>query len=128
MKLHDVTITKNDTCLTYALKRLGLNPDLCTYSNIHEHFQQKPFNPSKLQVGDILLWDKDIKWEWMPITIQNKTITWANIPRGFHFAIYEGDNLFSDCTRLVTPPHPTLRLRTISDLKKYPDWIMVLNQ
>jgi hypothetical protein len=127
--LHNVTLSKSDTCLTFVLKRLGEPYNLCTYMSFHEHFQQYPFVrfKDKLQIGDLLLWDKDIKWEWMAVTIKDDKILWENVPRGFHFGIYEGENLFSDCTRLVVPPHPTLRMRDIASLQKTPDWILRLN-
>jgi hypothetical protein len=128
--LKDVTLTKTDTCLTFVLKRLGLQKDLCSYITFHEHFQQYPYvrHKNKLQVGDLLMWDKDITWEWMAITIKNSTITWENVPKGFHFAIYEGNGMFTDCTRLVIPPHPTLRMRDIASLQKTPDWVLRLNK
>ena len=128
--LKDVTLTKTDTCLTFVLKRLGLQKDLCSYITFHEHFHQYPYvrQKHKLQVGDLLMWDKNISWEWMAITIKNSTITWENVPKGFHFAIYEGNGMFTDCTRLVIPPHPTLRMRDIASLQKTPDWVLRLNK
>ena len=66
---------------------------------------------------------------YSPWTINdNGIIEWKNIPVGFHFAIYEGDGMFSDCTRLVKPPHPTLRIRTMTDLQKNPDFVLRLEQ
>jgi hypothetical protein len=130
LHLKDVTLSKNDTCLTYVLKRLGLSKDFCSYITFHEHFHQYPYSryKDKLEVGDLLLWDKDVKWEWMPITIKNGNIMWDNVPRAFHFGIHEGNGIFTDCTRLVIPPHPTLRMRTITSLQKTPDWILRLNK
>jgi hypothetical protein len=128
--LNNVTLSKTDTCLTFVLKRLGQPKDLCTYITFHEHFHQYPFvrYKDKLQVGDLLMWDKDIKWEWMAVTIKDSTIMWENVPKGFHFGIYEGNGMFTDCTRLVIPPHPTLRMRDIASLQKTPDWILRLNK
>ena len=84
--------------------------------------------PDKLKVGDVLLWDKTSTWEWLPWSINgNGIIEWKNVPVSFHFAIYEGSGKFSDCTRLVTPPHPTLRLRTMTDLQKNPDFVLRLD-
>jgi len=128
-ELKPVRLTKTETCLTYVLRRMGLEPDFCTYETFHEHFNQFTFSryQKKIKVGDILLWDKTSTWEWLPWTINdNGIIEWKNIPVGFHFAIYEGDGMFSDCTRLVTPPHPTLRLRTMTDLQKNPDFVLRL--
>ena len=59
-KLKNVTLTKTDTCLTYVLKRSGLDPYLCGYENFHEFFDQYSFAryQNRLQVGDIFLWSK----------------------------------------------------------------------
>lgn len=124
-----VSLEKTDTCLTYALKRIGQDPNLCTYENIHEFFNQLNFNKKQgeLEVGDLLLWDKEMKWEWMPWRIaEDGKIEWKSVPMSFHFGIYEGDGYFSDCTRLVRPPHPSLRIRRLDELKKNPDWILKL--
>jgi hypothetical protein len=124
--LKDVTLSKTDTCLTFVLKRLGLQKDLCSYLTFHEHFHQYPFvrYKEKLEIGDLIMWDKDIKWESMAVSIKDGRIIWENVPKGFHFGIYEGNGMFTDCTRLVIPPHPTLRMRDINSLQKTPDWIL----
>jgi hypothetical protein len=129
MKLEKVTLSKTDTCLTYVLKRMGHDPNFCTYETYHEYFNQFPFSRkvNSIKVGDILLWDKDVKWDWLPWQIDDKGIEWKSIPVGFHFGIYEGDDYFTDCTRLVRTPHPSLRFRKLKDLKKNPDWILRLD-
>lgn len=129
MDLVKVTLDKTDTCLTYCLKRMDKPYDFCTFDTYHEFFNQYPYarKHKTLERGDIILWDKDTRWEWLPWSINDK-IEWRNIPTGFHFAIYEGDGYFSDCTRLVRPPHPSLRFRNLKDLKKNPDWILRLDE
>lgn len=129
MDLHKVTLDKTDTCLTYVLKRIGLSPNLCTYENFNEHFHQLTWRSKKkeLSVGTILLWDKDVKWKWMPTTIsKDGQVKSKLIPTSFHFAVYEGNGLISDCTRLhsISPPSPTLRIRELADVKSNPDWIL----
>tara|TARA_A100001201_G_scaffold97873_1_gene84423 strand:- start:453 stop:881 length:429 start_codon:yes stop_codon:yes gene_type:complete len=127
VELQIVNLEKTDTCLTYALKRAGLSPDLCSYDTMHEHFNLQAWSryKNKLKVGDIVLWDKDSKHEWLPWKINGLGVEWKNVPVGFHFAIYEGNYMFSDCSRTVVPPHPTLRLRNMKDLHKNPDWVLV---
>lgn len=130
-KLYPITLNKTETCLTYVLRRLGVKENICTYETLHEHFDQYTFSrhQKNIKVGDVLMWDKTTSWEWLPWSINgNGIIDWKNIPIGFHFAVYEGNGKFSDCTRLVTPPHPTLRLRAMKDLQKNPDFILKLNQ
>lgn len=131
MKLVKVTLEKTDTCLTYVLKRMNCPGDFCTYDNYHEYFNQYSYSRKRgsLKVGDILLWDKDTKWEWLPWSIDDDgKIEWKNVPTGFHFGIYEGEGCFSDCTRLVRTPHPSLRFRKVKHLKKNPDWILRLDE
>ena len=38
MEIHKVNLSKTDTCLTYVLKRIGLDTNLCTYENFNEFF------------------------------------------------------------------------------------------
>jgi hypothetical protein len=130
MELHKVTLEKTDTCLTYALKRIGLKPDLCVYESINEHFHQIPWKARKkeLTIGTILLWDTNLKWRWLPVSItKDGHIKNKLIHTGVHFAVYEGDGLISDCTRLhsPSPPSPSLRLRELSDMKSTPDWLLI---
>lgn len=129
--MKEVRLKKTDTCLTYVLRRLGLDPNLCTYQTYHEHFDVYKFTRSKnkLKKGDIFLWDKDKEFDWLPWSIdKGGKILWKQIPIKFHFAIYEGDGVFSDCTRWVRPPHPTIRIRELRDIHKNPDWVLTLNK
>lgn len=130
LKLVDITLNKSDTCLTYVLKRMNLDENLCSYETLHDYFDQFQYSryKKKLSVGDILLWDRDIKWEWMPWSIKDKNITWKNIPLGVHFGIMEDEETFSDCTRLIHPPHPTLRIRKLNEVHKNPDWVLKLSK
>ena len=95
VELQIVNLEKTDTCLTYALKRAGLSPDLCSYDTMHEHFNLQAWSryKNKLKVGDIVLW--------------------------------EGIYMFSDCSRTVVPPHSYHRLGNMKDLHKNPDWVLV---
>lgn len=129
MKLHDVQLTKTDTCLTYVLKRLGLEENLCTYDTILEYFEDYQYKRVKeFNIGDVLLWDRDIEWVWLSWKIEGSSIIWKNVPVGFHFGIVETDtSTFTDCTRHVRPPHPSLRLRNIDDIRKKPDWVLRYN-
>lgn len=129
MKLKKVTLEKTDTCFTYVLKRMGKPFDMCTYETFHEHFSQYPFRRKieSIKIGDIFLWDKDIEYVWLPWQIDERGVEFKSVAVGFHFGIYEGDGYFSDCTRLVRTPHPSLRFRKLTDLKKNPDWILRLD-
>ena len=128
-QLHTVTLDKLDTCLTYCLRRIGLDRELCHYETYNEYFHQIPWNGRKknLVVGSILLWDREIKWKWMPSHIDTTgRIENRLIPTGFHFAVYEGDGLISDTTRIhsIQPPSPSIRLRRLQHINKNPDWIL----
>lgn len=112
------------------LKRIGLSPNLCSYENFNEHFHQLTWRSKKkeLIIGTILLWDKDVKWKWMPTAIsKDGQVKSKLVPTGFHFAVYEGNGLISDCTRLhsISPPSPNLRIRELADIKSNPDWILM---
>lgn len=130
--LFEVNIKKTDTCLTYVLRRIGADKliDKITYDNLHEHFDFKSFERSsqeKLKLGQIFLWDRTMELVDLPWSIdQNGTILWHKVGVGYHFAVYEGNDMFSDCSRLERNPHPSLRMRRFSDLKKMPDHILTL--
>lgn len=126
--LHKVELIKTETCLTYVLRRLGLPHDMCTFEDYSDYFDSYNFSRvKKLKAGDILLWDKNLEWKWLPWVIDSSGIRWKNVPVSFHFGIMEDENSFSDCTRLVNPPHPTLRYRKVTDLRGRPDWVLRLN-
>lgn len=131
-ELKKVKLKKTDTCLTYALRRIGAEDliDKISYENIHEYFAFTNFgrrSKEKLQKGQILLWDRDVEYIDLPWSIdENGMIIWSKIPVAFHFAVYEGEDIFSDCTRLARSPHPSLRMRRFSELKKMPDQVLTL--
>lgn len=131
-KLNKVKLNKTDTCLTYALKRIGADNlvNKIDYENVHEYFDFVNFgrrSQDKLKPGQILLWDRNVEYVDLPWSIdENGNIIWYKIPVAFHFAVYEGNDMFSDCTRLARSPHPSLRMRRFSDLKKMPDQVLTL--
>lgn len=125
VQLQKVGLVKTETCLTYVLKRLGLPEDMCTFENYSDYFDQYHFSRvKKLKRGDIILWDKDTTWKWLPWVIDENGVRWKNVPVHFHFGIMEDSDSFTDCTRLVQPPHPSLRYRKIADLQRRPDWVL----
>ena len=131
--LQSVVLKKTDTCLTYVYRRLG-KPELCEdvdYESLHEHFDSRVYNKkssSNLKIGDILLWDREVEYQDISWVIDKKgVICWKRIPTKFHIGIYEGDDLFTDCTRTMIPPHPSIRMRKLSDIKKLPDQILTLS-
>jgi len=128
MELKKVELVKTETCLTYVLRRMNLPSDLCTYDSFSDHFNQTLFSKVKdLKRGDVLLWDKNVKYEWLPWVIDESGIRWKSVAVSFHFGIMEDSKHFSDCTRLVNPPHPSLRYRDLKDLRRLPDWVLRLN-
>ena len=76
MEVQKVVLDKTDTYLTYSLKRIGLDPHLCEYENFNEFFHQVTWKSKKkdLKIGDILLWDKEVTWKWMPTSISKDLV------------------------------------------------------
>lgn len=132
MELIPVKLCKSDTCLTYAFKRIGKNDLISnvTYDNIHDFFISDVFTKNKkLRKGDILYWNRDSKFVDLPWEIdENGKILWHRKLIGAHVVVYEGDDIISDSTRTIQPPHPTLRLRKLSQLNKMPDYILKYNE
>jgi len=130
MELNKVILLKTDTCLTYALRRIGKDElvNKVNYENVHDYFESFQFTDRKrlnLKVCDILLWQRDAKYIDMPweISIDGK-ILWHRKIMGSHVAVYEGDGIISDNTRLINPPHPSIRVRKLEQLNKMPDYIL----
>lgn len=128
MDLKPVKLLKTDTCLTYAFKRIGKSNliDDVSYDNIHDFFESSVYRKNKkLNIGDILYWNRDSKFVDLPWEIDiNGKILWHRKIINSHVAVYEGDDIISDNTRFVQPPHPTLRVRKLSQLNKMPDYIL----
>lgn len=128
MELKPVKLCKTDTCLTYAFKRIGKSEliDDVNYDNIHDFFESGVFTKNKkLKKGDILYWNRDSKYVDLPWEISEEgKILWHRKIVGSHVAVYEGDDIISDNTRFVQSPHPTLRVRKLSQLNKMPDYIL----
>lgn len=128
IELKPVKLCKTDTCLTYAFKRIGKSELIndVTYDNIHDFFDSSVWTKNKkLKKGDILYWNRDMKYVDLPWEIDTDgKITWHRKSISSHVAVYEGDDIISDNTRFVIPPHPTLRVRKLSQLNKMPDYIL----
>ena len=107
MKLESAFARKTDTCLTYALKRIGVDVIKPEY-NVFIHlnaitypdlisgncFEVIDFNPKDCTVGDLLLWDKKAEEVAFPleITTDGKVLS-RKIWKGFHIAVVEGSGL-----------------------------------
>lgn len=127
-----VTITKHETCLSYALKRIGLeNTDVYKYEHLSDDFEIIPFLlGTKLKVGHILLWDSNLETADLPwhITEDGRIIN-QPVKRRIHLGVWEGDGLVSDCSRLNSQGSlPQLRLRNLSDIGRRPDKILILKK
>ncbi len=104
MSLQPVTIYKNDTCLTYALKRIGRFslypidlPDLL----VHPDVSVLLFSPTILEVGDLLLNDAEATPQFLPMRIEaDGRTTYVKTARLFHVGVYEGefdgDKIYTD--------------------------------
>jgi len=125
--LNNIKISKNETCLTYCFKRIDLAPDFCDYETIDEKFNKIRFDETvNLLVGDILLWDQKIEYTYMANEIIGNEIIWNMVAIKVHFAVYETNNLISDCTRHEHNPYPTIRLRKLSDINPKPAYVLRL--
>jgi hypothetical protein len=130
MELHKVILLKTDTCLTYSLRRIGKSELInnVNYENIHDYFISFQFTEkmkNNLNVGDLLLWQRDAKYIDMPWEIDiDGRILWHRKIVGSHVAVYEGTGIISDNTRLINPPHPNIRVRKLEQLNKMPDYVL----
>lgn len=127
--MEHVILKKNDTCLTYSLKRIGFEKYL-DYSDLKTYFEYIKFNTNILNPGDILLWDKKKYKHWVPNEITKEGIIKSkNLLLGFHLGVYEGNDNFSDVTRRTDGApqyYPYIRMRSLSEISRKPDYILQL--
>jgi hypothetical protein len=120
-----VVISKTESCLSYALKRIGADDLLpIDYDRMvsGEHFHVLRWSETAdMQAGDLVLWNRDLARSLLPIEITTAgTIVHGYLPTGLHYAVYEGDGILSDSTR--DGDYPVVRLRKLADCR--PDWIL----
>lgn len=136
MHLKSVKIGKKDTCLTYALKRTGLDYlDLSCLGSAKFFFDFIEFNIDQLKIGDIVYFCKNQKEVLIPSEISESSEKGINLiehPRSInnHCAVYEGNGMFSDCTKKDERFmfHNCLRLQTINDFKYKPSFILKIKK
>lgn len=130
--LYHTKVTKNDTCYSYALKRVfgfGISYDrpLSEYSS---HFNAIPYESSQIKIGDILLWDANAYTKEIPVSIDGSgNLTNRTIEMNRHCVVVENVNpiIVSECklcTEEFNTPH--LRIKNIEDFKRLPDKILRL--
>jgi hypothetical protein len=129
MKVFKTEITNRDSCKTYALKRIGMidlvniidnTPsliDLC--SNVRFEKIDEP------EVGALLIWSESNDYSqnlfYAHCILEDSTIVSIKSRDIGHCAIYEQNDMISDCTN--EGYKATLRLRHFKDVKK-PDIIL----
>ena len=131
--LKSVIITKKDTCLTYVLKRTGIETSIEFAEDLEKEFDLIPVKETKLEVGDIIAWKKKQEFISSGTSInENGRIEQSYVFTRFHLGVVEARHLISDLTRSANPYYiPSIRMRTISlicdDYQKfcpYPDFII----
>lgn len=117
VKFYPVRLQKNDTCLTYVFKRLGLSPMLVMDSEfIDERFSRVDEPP---QPGDVLMFTNRERYAILPdeITEDGKILSHKRLLLR-HFAVVEYNGLVSDCTVSSNdyPMCKTIRMRRLEEV------------
>lgn len=124
MNLKSIRLQKTDTCLSYALRRIGAERLLpIDYGGMVSgtYFEVFGWGIIGPEIGDVILWDRDLTKSLLPIVIDGGgRIVHSHIQTGLHYAVYEGDDVISDCVR--DNDYPIIRLRLLSDTR--PDRIL----
>ena len=128
MKLQAIKIKNTETCVTYAVQRIGLSEIAFDYHSIMNSgdFHIRDYVESDLRVGDILLWNKNSEAVFLPNYIDGKgVIISTKVRTRIHMGVYEGDNKFSDCVRSDTPNKlPKLQMRLLFTMERKPDKVL----
>ena len=128
MVLNKVVITSNDTCTSYAFKRVGRQEYLNKLDTsdiegwVSENFTcigyEKAVQDNSIEKGDLLFW-KPKTSEYMPREItESGTLLFQKVLTGFHFAVVEDLGLYSECTRIAYAPFPTLQIKRVGDYRE----------
>jgi hypothetical protein len=129
IKLHQIELSKAETCLTYALRRIGLEPSKSyCYESLENDFNMIPFREfGQLTQGVLLLWDSNREYVELPWSIDEKgRIVTSKISSRIHLAVYEGNGLVSDCSRRGNPSSlPSLKMRKLREIDREPDKVLV---
>lgn len=138
-KLLQTTITKKDTCLSYALKRTGIETDIEFVDELEKEFDIIPVKETKIEIGDIVAWEKKEKKIKCATTIKESglyvsfsQLLNSEVNTRFHIGVVEGLNCISDLTRSANPYYiPSLRMRQlvliVEDYQAqcpYPDFVI----
>lgn len=115
-KLFETTITKKDTCLSYALKRTGTDTNVEFAEDLRKEFDFISVKETKLEIGDIVAWNKKEQTIVSATSIEENGFIYSNnVFTGFHIGVVEGDNIVSDLTRSANPYFiPSIRMRYVS--------------
>lgn len=97
--LHAVDFSTHESCLTYALKRVGL-PTTLTYEDLvaenSKYFTQHIFKKQNLKVGDILIWNKDSYLSPRAWHLTKEGRFLARVQKsGYHVGVVEEKNIIS---------------------------------
>ena len=128
-KLKHVKLKKTDTCVSYALRRIGMEEKRITDYNSFissDKFKISDFcGTEELEISDLLMWDIEIETGWVcneilsdgPILLSNKEMFF------YHFGVVEGLHhdkcLFSDV--FFGDNSPEIRIRDLFVLEKLPN-------
>ena len=92
-----------------------------------EDFKVKDYSATiTLNVGDILIWDKNKEMVDMP-TFINEVGLIISRPTStrIHMAVFEGDDTVTDCVRSNTPNKlPKIQMRMLWNIARKPDKIL----
>lgn len=141
-RLYKVDLLKQDTCLTYAIRRLNIMSFLSMTEHqlftlditkaLDEYFSTEEFSHDKIHVGCLLLWNKP-KSIYINNSIeehgsckQRECIVGIHVGVVEHISEYNGNFLFSDVTRMNNKwGLPEIRVRQISELEQMPAYILI---
>ncbi|OPC36182.1 hypothetical protein [Elizabethkingia miricola] len=115
-RLFDTTITKKDTCLSYALKRTNTETTIEFAEDLEKEFDLIPVKDTKLEIGDIVAWIKKEEVITAATSIRESgNILYSPVDTKLHIGVVEDFNRISDLTRSANAYYiPSIRLRSIS--------------
>ena len=113
----EVKLYRGMGCVEYALKRIGNYSKFRSYEDVlaGKNTVIIPYNKNVVNVGDIVIWDKDMREKDEPflLTKEGVFVTRRRLA-GYHFGVVERDMLVSD---LILDAPDYVRFSPLDDFK-----------
>lgn len=129
--MHTVALNNADTCITYALRRIGRADLIPTVDRsnfiawLSGHFNVIPFTSDYVTYGDLLLWTENRLCAMPRVISADGKLYNVSAAVGLHIGVVENVGSFSHMTRKHEYDNPltVIKVLPINEYSRKPDYI-----